>query len=820
MPKQQTLFDGKSDGGNEKRPSRTSRKKTNFSEVQIPPWELDDLANQKTAQVVFPTGYDAVLDYLIPSDLIPKLQGGMRVMVSLGRGNKPALGYCISTGTYTDLQDTSRNNTGKSGIKLKFINSVVDENSLLDEHLLSLARWISIHYLCPLGQVLEAMLPAGVRSAAGTRLTTVLYPAEDVEQRLAVLKETPPPEEKTRRRNSGFLTAVQTNVLDVLRKSGEALTSMELQRAAKCSAAPIDLLKRLGLIRAKTIRRSRPLEEDLVVEKTAPLPLNPEQKRCLTKITEAIKQRRHETFLLHGVTGSGKTEVYIQAIDEVVKQGRQAIVLVPEISLTPQTVSRFKSRFPRVAVLHSHMNDAMRHREWSNIISGEVQVVVGARSAVFAPLPKIGLIVIDEEHENSFKQDTAPRYHARDVARKRAENASIPLILGSATPSLESWYAAVETTNSVQKSTLLSMEHRVNKLTLPEVQIVDLREEVKNRLTRGAIHRQLHSAIYETLQDGGQVILLLNRRGFSTHIQCPVCGEVVRCQNCDVSLTHHRVAEIALCHYCDYQIPAPDCCPKCGFNGIRYGGFGTQKLEAEIRARFPEASVLRMDTDVMQGANAHERALTQFREGKVQILLGTQMIAKGLDFPNVTLVGIVNADTSLHLPDFRASERTFHLITQVAGRTGRGEKGGRVILQTYSPDHAAIQAASQHDYKRFIQQELPVRKLLGYPPWTKMIRIIFRGESQDSTLQFAQDFAARLKEKQRDKRFADLQKQIRILGPAPAPFAQLRGLFRFHIHLHAADSDLMRELTAAVSKEVKTPRDVQWVVDINPLDML
>ncbi|MDR2755974.1 MAG: primosomal protein N' [Planctomycetaceae bacterium] len=776
----------------------------------LPPWELDDLKNRFLAKVVFPTGYNAVLDYLVPDELAGKIEPGMRVMVPLGKGNRSVLGYCL---------EVQRFGLAVTNVPLKSIQSRIDEHRLLNDTMLKLIRWISQHYLCPIGQVFEAMLPAGVRSNAGTRLTTVLYVTEDVDKRLSVLQ-------KSDAKEKGIvLTSKQLHVLETLRQSTEPLTILELQHAAKCSAVPINTLKRLGIFRVKTIRRQK-TETDIWEPKNLeinPYQLNSDQQRALTMILEAVRNNRHETFLLHGVTGSGKTEIYIQAIHEVVRRKHQAIVLVPEISLTPQTVGRFKSRFPDVAVLHSHLTDAERHRQWTSIAEGNVQVVVGARSAVFAPFPKLGLIVIDEEHENSFKQDSAPRYHARDVARKRAEFENIPLILGSATPSLESWYDvehqdvhgdSVANFDSCTK--LISMPNRVKNLRLPLVEIVDLREEIRNRSTRGAIHRQLHVAIRSALDEKGQIILLLNRRGFSTHIQCPACGEALRCPNCDVSLTHHKIEEIALCHYCDYQIPAPSRCPKCRFSGIWYGGFGTQKLETEIKSRFPDALVLRMDTDTMQGYGAHERALTQFREGKVQILLGTQMIAKGLDFPNVTLVGVINADTALHLPDFRASERTFHLITQVAGRTGRGERGGRVIIQTFSPDHPAILAAARHDYRTFVTQELPMRKLLGYPPYTKMIRIVVRGENETKTHEFAIEFAERLK----NSSSAKVSVTFRILGPAPAPFAKLRGFYRFHIHLHAADGGYLRDWVRSVSAAMKTPNDIQWIIDVDPIDML
>ncbi|HBT77007.1 MAG TPA: primosomal protein N' [Planctomycetaceae bacterium] len=766
-------------------------------EPQLPAWEEDDRKLRRVARIVFPNGLDGTFDYLVPEALLETVAAGMRVMVPLGRGNRLTLGYCIAiqenTASYPSETDRHR---------LKSIASVVDEQPLLSESMIRLTRWIAWYYLCPLGQVLDCVLPAGVRGGAGTRLTSVLYVNEKADELLARLP---------RDSSGGPLTPKQRHVFETLRRSCEPLTSAELRKAAKCSAAPILLLKRLGLFLVKTLRRNTgPVLETSQSPQHRGHPLNPDQRRCLDAITGAIHSGRHETFLLHGVTGSGKTEVYIRAIDAAVRQGRQAIVLVPEISLTPQTVGRFKGRFGEVAVLHSHLTDAQRHREWIRIVSGKVQVVVGARSAVFAPLPRLGLIVIDEEHENSFKQDTAPRYHAREVAKKRAENDSIPLVLGSATPSLESRHAAQSGAFS-----MLSMPCRVRNLVLPLVEIVDLREEIRTRTTRGAIHRRLHAAIKEALDGQGQVILLLNRRGFSTQIQCQACGEVVQCPECNVSLTHHRTEEIALCHFCGHQIKAPDRCPGCGFAGIRYSGFGTQRLEQEINARFPNVSCLRMDTDTMHGPGAHERALAEFREGRVRILLGTQMIAKGLDFPNVTLVGVINADTALHLPDFRASERTFHLITQVAGRTGRGELGGRVIVQTFVPDHAAILAASRHDYNGFVREEMPLRKTLGYPPFSKMIRIVVRGTEEEKTADFAKRFAMRLGGVLKENGIVH-----RLLGPAPAPFSKLRGFYRFHIQLHAFDGETLRKLVRDTSDTIRAPENIQWILDVDPLDML
>jgi len=598
-------------------------------------------------------------------------------------------------------------------------------------------------------------------------------------------------------------------VMRVLARSTQPLTPSELARAAKCTLAPVTALRRKGLIRSRTARVQsiRPVQPAIALQPH--LVLNSDQQAALDAILAALNSRKHETVLIHGVTGSGKTEVYIQAIQEVIHFGRQAIVLVPEISLTPQTVERFQSRFGRVAVLHSHLSDIERHGYWQQIAAGEVPVVVGARSAIFAPTPRLGLIVLDEEHESSFKQAIAPRYHARDVAIARASAENIPLVLGSATPSLESWNRA-----QAGEYTLVEMPRRVLDRPMPQVGTVDLRNETR-RQWHGAISRQLDAAVAAALKAGGQVILLLNRRGFSTHIQCPACGHALRCPDCDIALTHHRTQQTALCHYCDHEVPAPTACPNCSFRGIHYRGLGTQKLEAEVRARFPEATCLRMDSDAMQARDAYQRALRAFRSGEVQILLGTQMIAKGLDFPNVTLVGVINADTALHLPDFRAAERTFHLVTQVAGRTGRGPKGGRVLVQTYSPEHPAIQAAIRHDFAAFAAGELPIRKMFRYPPFASMVRMVVRSRKQQSAAEFAAQLAERVQ--------AALSEQgadARVLGPAPAPFARLRGKYRFQIHLQGGPGDQLRAALRAATAELKTPDEVQWIFDVDPLDML
>ena len=538
--------------------------------------------------------------------------------------------------------------------------------------------------------------------------------------------------------------------------------------------------------------------------------LTGDQTLALQRIVAAIDSAAAKTLLLHGVTGSGKTEVYIRAIEHVVKFGRGAIVLVPEISLTPQTRGRFERRFPSVAVLHSQMSPAERHFQWQRIRRGEVQVVVGPRSAVFAPLPRLGLVILDEEHDSSFKQDTQPRYHARKVAFARTQSLGIPLVLGTATPSLESWHAT-----RTGHAELISMPRRINDRPMPEVQLIDLR--MRDDRTCGAISRPLHTAMQAALDQQGQVILLLNRRGFATTIQCPACGHVVACPDCDMPLTHHRDGSKAVCHYCDYTIATPPWCPACRFDGIRYGGLGTQRLEVEVKARFSLARVARMDSDTMRRPGSHQKVLAAFRSGDINILLGTQMIAKGLDFPNVLLVGVINADSALHFPDFRAAERTFQLVTQVAGRTGRGDRGGQVIVQTFSPEHPAIQAASRHDYLQFANDELVHRRKFNYPPLGSVARILLHGAVEEVTEATAQSLLDRLESARQL-----LGHEVRILGPAPPPISKLRGKYRFHILLQSLDAAVLNETIRKAIETFKIPEkdDVQYVVDIDPMDML
>ena len=753
------------------------------------PWILDDEDDWLAARIVFSEAPYGPYDYLVQDSLRDQIKIGQRVKVPIGRGKRTLAGYCIDLFDHRDREKLTVALT-----KMKSVAEIIDKVPLIDSKMLRLAKWISEYYICPLGSCLETVVPAGVRGQRGTRLVTYLKVPNKVLAQLTSLK----------------LPAKQLQVLQVIAASTKPVTAKSVCAAVGCTTAPITGLKKKGLLEVFQKREQQHIEEPPVEKLTQFHELNDDQANALQAIVDVIDSQKHQTLVLRGITGSGKTEVYIRAIEHAISFGRQAIVLVPEISLTPQTRQRFRERFDRVAVMHSHLTDSERNWHWQRIANGEIQVVVGARSAVFAPTPNLGMIVIDEEHDASFKQDKAPRYHARSVALQRARIEEVPLVLGSATPSLETYNAAQA--NNFQ---LLHMANRVSSLPLPDVTAIDLRTEFKSRESRGAISRRLHMAMYDALSDGGQVILLLNRRGFATSIQCPSCGYVLECSACDMPLTHHLDTGKAICHYCDFETFAPNRCNSCDFEGIKLAGLGTQKLEEEVKRRFPDHKCLRMDSDSMSKSGSHEEALSRFREGEIDILLGTQMIAKGLDFPNVTLVGVINADTALHFPDFRAAERTFGLVTQVAGRTGRSSKGGRVFVQTYSPDHPAILASLTHDYESFAEQELKNRVDFGYPPYAKLARIVLRSENKTHVESFADHMTHSF-----DKFAAESKLETRILGPAPCPIAKLRGYFRFHILIQYKRGSNIHPVLTQLSEVVQTPDSVQWIIDVDPIDLL
>ncbi len=744
------------------------------------PWERDQ-QQILVAQIVLNRPLETAYSYRVPDDLQAVIGVGHRVKVPFGRGNSSLTGFCVGL---------ERIDVGAR--KLKSVESVLDREPLVSPVMLELTEWIAERYLCSWGQVLQTVVPAGVKNQAGTRMISLLAPAPGAAEQLATLK----------------LPAKQLAVMQVLCQNSEPLRIDELTRAAGCGTGPVSALRKKNLILAIKQRTNSFEAQVGPVAHEEDLTLNRDQKDALAVILKQLRSSEHATILLHGVTGSGKTEVYIQAIREVVSYGRQAILLVPEISLTPQTIRRFRSRFDSVAVLHSHLSDAERHQQWQQIAQGRVQVVVGARSAVFAPTPHLGLIIIDEEHETSFKQDTVPRYHAREVARKRAETEHIPLLLGSATPTLESIHRIVR-----KQDVLISMPNRVANLPMPPVTIVDTRNDP--RISRGeAIGRALRTAMQQALDDDGQIILFLNLRGFSTVVWCKACSQGVQCPDCDLTLTWHKDRQAVVCHSCGYQTPPPDACPHCAHPGLRFVGTGTQRLEEEVRAKFPGAKCVRMDSDSMRKPGSHDVALEAFRHGEVQILLGTQMIAKGLDFPNVTLVGVVDADTILHQPDLRAAERTFQLIAQVAGRTGRSERGGRVLVQTTCPAEPSIQLASRHDFVGFAKAELKSRREMDVPPFRHLARVILRGPREEIVQHESEQIADALREVA-----AEIDSPVRILGPAPAPIARLRQHFRYHFQLSAEHFQQIRDLWRAASGKLPRTPGVEYVIDVDPVNM-
>ncbi len=742
------------------------------------------------AGVVFNRPVDQVFTYRVPARLEDVLRPGARVRVPLGRGNTPAVGYCVRV-------DESLPE-GIEASKVKEVAEVVDNPPLIDAAMLDLTRWMAGYYACAWGQALDAVVPAGVKKQAGTRIGVFLVIPEESRASLEELRATLPPK--------------QAEALAILARSDEPLTVADLCRMARCAPGPIKALRERGCVRAVKRRlRKAPKGSEAAspdgnetAAKARP-DLTAEQQSVLDRLTPALLGDAFATFLIHGVTGSGKTEVYLSAIEAVVARGREAIVLVPEISLTPQTIRRFRRRFPRVAVLHSHLSDAERHRHWQSIASGEVQVIVGARSAVFAPARRLGLIVIDEEHESTFKQETTPRYHARDVAVKRAQLEGIPVLLGSATPALETWQNAAR-----GRFTRLAMNDRVNSRPMPEVGLIDLRHE---KPPIAGLSEPLRQAMTRALDDGGQVLLLLNRRGFQTYAVCvsPRCGRVLKCDACDVAMTFHKERRRLICHACDAERPRAAACPECR-SALYYGGIGTERLEGEVSLAFPGRVVRRMDSDTMRAHGSHEIVLSAFKAGEVDILLGTQMIAKGLDFPNVTLVGVVDADTALHMPDFRSAERTFQLVAQVAGRTGRGDKAGLVLVQTRSPDVAAIACAAKHDYEGFVATELPGREAAGLPPFGRLVRILARGPDEP----VVRDYLSLLS----DALAAAAPPSVRLVGPAPAPVLKIRNLYRYHLRMIAPGPKPLQDLLHTIPQTVPVPNHVELAIDVDPVSML
>ena len=602
----------------------------------------------------------------------------------------------------------------------------------------------------------------------------------------------------------------QAGLLEFLSKASQPLPLAEVRKSVNCSASVVAAVVSKGLVELQQVEVRREPISYQGITPSYPLTLTAAQKAALESIQSSLfwmakGEASPSVFLLHGVTGSGKTEVYLQALAEAVKLGKRGIVLVPEIALTPQTIERFASRFPhKVAVLHSKLSLGEQFDEWQRIKNGEFDVVIGSRSAIFAPQPDLGLIVIDEEHEWTYKQDTSPRYHARDVAIKLAEFTGAVVILGSATPDVETFYRA-----QMGNYQLLELPERVTPgegSPLPQVEVVDLREELKAG-NRSLFSRSLTQAMAKAVAGGEQVILFLNRRGGATFVQCRNCGFVLRCKRCEVTLTQHFAEDVLVCHQCNYRMSIPQICPRCLSRRIKFLGVGTEKLEQEAGYTFPQARLLRWDRDVTRGRYSHEEILAKFRAHDADVLIGTQMVAKGLDLPLVTLVGVVSADTGLNLPDFRAGERTFQLLSQVAGRAGRGTLGGQVIIQTYSPEHYAIQTAAKHDYASFYDREIAYRRQLRNPPFTRLACLTYSHANDALCQREAERMKRLLVEEINSRGIADLS----LVGPAPAFIHKLRGRFRWQLILRGSEP-------SALLSQIPIPQG--WMIDIDPLGLV
>jgi primosomal protein N' (replication factor Y) len=738
---------------------------------------------------------------------------------------------------------------------------LLDEEPVFDETLLALARWVADYYAAPLGEVLRAMAPLAGELHRSKVVSLTEAGRDVVRQLLLGTPDGDPAVEilrllEARPLTEGYLKGKVPGAARLLRslarkglveiedveaerdplRASAARLRVEFQgrpAAVKLKKAERELVAylelhpgshNLGEIEGKvsgasraaralarkgivTLRLEGPAMRD---EPRRPVhTLNPHQQAALAEIAAAMAARTFQTFLLHGVTGSGKTEVYLRAIESALAAGRGALLLVPEIALTPAVAGVFYQRFgDRVAILHSAFGERERAEQWRKIRSGEAAVVVGTRSAVFAPVRDLGLIVVDEEHDTSYKQEETPRYHGRDVAVVRGRQLSACVVLGSATPSLESRYNAER-----GRYRLLELPERIEKRPLAEVELIDMRQEFLETRRQATFSRRLLEAIRERLDSGEQTMLLLNRRGFSAFAACRSCGERIQCRNCAVTLTYHRRDRRMLCHYCNYAERVPERCPKCDSEYIYFLGQGSERVEEELRREFPAARVVRMDRDTVTSKRHYESILYGFRAHEYDILVGTQMIAKGHDIPNVTLVGVVSADVGLGMPDFRAAERTFQLLTQAAGRAGRGERPGIVLIQTINPEHYAIRFAAAQDYGGFYEKELEFRRLMRYPPFSALANIVVRSEKQEEALRRATELGERL---------TPAPPELKVLGPAEAPVPRLKREYRYQMLIKAGSRKALRETLAALRRWAEERRwpPTALVIDVDPVSLL
>jgi len=792
--------------------------------------------------------------YELPAGFGDRLRLGSRVLVPF-RGRK-VTGYAIAFPP--NLADYPKAD------RLKSIVDILDERPLFDDRMLSFYRWISDYYFYPLGGVIKGGLPPGINPESHRVLSitargkTLLDSGKLTKEELKIVQSIAdrcvmPFESAAKRflhwriyslveagiiqvdvglkdvrvkpkrekmimyrgedeREDFPLSPKGEKVLALIREKGE-ISHKSLCTEIKGASRIVKRLTEKGLISIELREAYRDPLSHLMTDEDVRPGLTSKQINALETIGKRIDSLRFSPFLLYGITGSGKTEIYLRAIERVLDMGRTAIVLVPEISLTPQLIGQFLKRFGgRVATLHSALSRGERYDEWRRIKDGNVDIVVGARSAIFAPLERLGMVIVDEEHETSYKQEEKLRYNARDLAVVRAKLCDAVLILGSATPSLEAYHNAM-----VEKFHLLKLDERIEGKSLPSVEIADMRKEKGSGVI---ISGKLRNALAENLTAGGQSFLFLNRRGFANFIQCPDCGYVFKCPNCSVSLTYHFRGKKLICHYCNYTIMVPSFCPNCGGYRIHSFGIGTEGVQEEVSKMFPQATVDRMDRDTTRKRWSHQRILKKVKSGETDILVGTQMIAKGHDFPNVTLVGVICADLSLNLPDFRSSERTFQLLTQVAGRAGRGIAPGRVIIQTFNPNHYSVQMAKDQDFAKFYQEEARFRSELSYPPFSRLINFRIGGNSQKRSIKAAEEMGEWGRRLLKEKTYGG---GIEILGPSPAPLVKLKGKYRYHMLVKGRRAHSLHQFVEELASEMNKRwigRGISLTIDVDPISVM
>ena len=722
-------------------------------------------------------------DYEIPKELEDIVDVGSRVLVPFGNFKTLEQGYILKI-------------KEKSDYEVKKIAGL-EEN--LPPEKIELARWMARKYFCNVSECIKLMLTPGTRSKnkddrTKDKTLNYIYLNKQVEEI-----------------NIDSLRGEKQKKLIEFIKNNEGLTIPEIETFAEISRSTVNSLVNRGILKIVNEKIDRNPLANKKIDNNKKLVLNEEQEDAYKKIEKSMDENRYEKFLIYGITGSGKTEIYLQLIEKAIIQNKSAIVLVPEISLTPQMLDRFIGRFgkEKIAVLHSKLSIGERHDEWERIKNGEAKIVIGARSAIFAPCSNLGVIIIDEEHDSSYKSESSPRYSAKEVAEKIASNNLVPLVLGSATPDLRTFY---DTENG--NTTLLKLTKRANNSSLPSVEVVDLKFELATG-NRSMISNLLYSEIEKNLKEKKQTILFLNRRGYSTFIMCRNCGYTLKCPNCNISLTYHITKNILKCHYCGHTQRPVNVCPECGSEKIRYFGTGTQKLEQEIKKQFPESTTIRMDVDTVTKKNSHEEILKKFKEENIDILIGTQMVVKGHHFPNVTLVGVIAADGSLNQDDYRANEKTFQILTQVAGRAGREKLPGKVIIQTYNPNAFPIECAKIQDYDMFFKTEIELRKQLKYPPFCDIILVGFSGENENEIKNISEYMFNILK--------PNLEKyQINVFQPMPAPIDKIQNKIRWRM---IAKGNVTEEVTIILNKCLQNVynmnlKNTKISVDVNPNNMM